>query len=96
MVQRFDDIVAVCRHEERLVKLREVLEGDGDVELAEVGRAETELAPPDRVTLQLSLALQVIEVVADSLDEFQVVRARCEVDPNLVMVHAFDDTLEAA
>src|SRR5262245_2347979 len=73
---------------ERLVELRQVLRLDDDVEFAEAGRAEAQLAPRQTETLDLPLGPQVTEIFPHRLHENGVTHARLEVAPDVIEVHA--------
>src|SRR5262245_51221920 len=73
---------------ERPVELRQVLRLDDDVEFAEAGWGEAELAPCQAEALDLPLGFQVAEIFPHRLHEGGIAYARLEVAPDVIEVHA--------
>lgn len=60
---------------------------DANVEFPQTFWSESELAPPERVTLYEAAILEKPHPVSDGFCEFQIAHTRLEVNPNLVMIH---------
>src|SRR6185312_15257738 len=72
---------------EGVLQLGEVAHLDHQMEVAQAGRGETELAAGEPPTLDQPLVFQVAHVGGDLLGEFQVADAGLEVAPGVVDVH---------
>ena len=79
--------------EEGFIHLGQGFEFDGDDELADLRRTESELATSNTVGDGLAIGDENIEPVLDCLHKFQVVDAGGEVHPDFIRVHAVEGTL---
>jgi hypothetical protein len=71
----------------RGIELRQVLEVDGNVPLAQLRWAKAQFAPCDAIGNQVSALLQPVEIGAGARGEFDVANARLEIEPDVVDVH---------
>jgi hypothetical protein len=72
---------------ERGVELRQAANLDHQVELAETGRCEAELAAGQTIPLDQALLLQMSQIGADRLGEGQIADAGLQIAPDVVNVH---------
>ena len=72
---------------ESTVELRQIFRLDDDVELAETGRAEAQLAPGQPPAGDGPLLLQQPEPVAQPVGELQIADPGLQIAPDLIEVH---------
>src|SRR3954469_11501921 len=73
---------------EGLLQLSKVFRLDDDVEFADAGRAEAELASCEPPVLDQALGFQMAQILSGGLDECGIPHARLEVAPDGIEVHA--------
>ena len=70
----------------RCLHLRQIIEIDGDVELAELGRLEAKLCSRDPIASDLLFRPQIVEIGAHALHELEVMHSGFQVAPDMVNV----------
>src|SRR4051794_41179520 len=88
-MEAFDGFAAACHTLEGLLELREALDLNHDMELAEPASTEPQFASGQSPALDKACRFQMPHVLRALLAEFEVIDAGLEVAPPVIDIHGF-------